>query len=155
MAPQDLRFRLFSPVRELPAELAERLTQIDYDREMALVADDPDRPGPAAGRCEGEHGPRRAAGRVRGDRPHDAKGRGLGRIALGRVVEYARRRGVEEVWGEVMAENEAMLGLARSLGFTLRRDPDEPDAMLAVKRFDRSGRRPSRGDRTGIRGCDS
>jgi acetyltransferase len=139
MAPQDLRFRLFSPVRELPAELAERLTQIDYDREMALVADDPDRPGLLLGGARVSMDPdgRRAefAVTVR----TDAKGRGLGRIALGRVVEYARRRGVEEVWGEVMAENEAMLGLARGLGFTLRHDPDEPDAMLAVKRFDRSG----------------
>jgi hypothetical protein len=45
MAPEDRRFRLFSPARELAPELAERLTQIDYDREMALVADDPDRPG--------------------------------------------------------------------------------------------------------------
>ena len=42
-----------------------------------------------------------------------------------------------------MAENEAMLGLARGLGFTLRRDPDEPDAMLAVKRFDMSGDGPA------------
>jgi acetyltransferase len=47
----------------------------------------------------------------------DAKARGLGRIALERVVDYARRRGVEEVWGEVLADNEAMLALARASAF--------------------------------------
>ena len=51
-------------------------------------------------------------------------------------LDYARGRGVEEVWGTILADNHRMLGLAKALGFRLRRDPDEPDAVLAVKRLD-------------------
>ena len=37
-SPEDARLRLFGPARELMPELAARLTQTDYDRELALVA---------------------------------------------------------------------------------------------------------------------
>ncbi|HYQ91020.1 MAG TPA: acetate--CoA ligase family protein, partial [Candidatus Competibacteraceae bacterium] len=45
--PEDLRMRFFQPLRELPHTLAARLTQIDYNREMALVVTAPDLPGKA------------------------------------------------------------------------------------------------------------
>ena len=38
MTPEDLRLRFLAPIRALSHQLAARLTQIDYDREMALVA---------------------------------------------------------------------------------------------------------------------
>jgi acetyltransferase len=38
MSREDLRLQFFSPLRGLTHALAARLTQIDYDREMALVA---------------------------------------------------------------------------------------------------------------------
>ncbi len=38
MTPEDLRRRFLAPIRALSHQLAARLTQIDYDREMALVA---------------------------------------------------------------------------------------------------------------------
>jgi acetyltransferase len=135
MSPEDARLRLFGPARELLPELAARLTQIDYDRELALVAEDPESPGDLIGgaRVTMDADGRRAefAVTVRSDH----KRRGLGRIALERVIGHARSRGVEEVWGSILAENRAMIGLARSLGFEIRRDPDEPEAVLAVKRL--------------------
>ena len=39
MSPEDLRLRFFTPVRGLSHALAARLSQIDYDREMALLAE--------------------------------------------------------------------------------------------------------------------
>ena len=123
------------PCASCPIELVARLSQIDYDREMALVALGPGLaralwagPGsPGAGQP-----PRRFSVTIRSDR----QGHGLGRCTLEAVLDYARRRGVEEVWGTFLADNHRMLGLAKALGFTLRRDPDEPDAVLAVKRLD-------------------
>ncbi|HEX6010465.1 MAG TPA: acetate--CoA ligase family protein, partial [Geminicoccaceae bacterium] len=44
LTPEDRRMRLFSSMREIPDEFAARLTQIDYDCEMVLVALDPDDP---------------------------------------------------------------------------------------------------------------
>ena len=38
LSPQDIRYRFFTAMRELSPEQMARLTQIDYDREMAFVA---------------------------------------------------------------------------------------------------------------------
>ena len=37
LTPEDMRLRFFGPLRELTHEMAARLTQIDYDREMAFL----------------------------------------------------------------------------------------------------------------------
>src|SRR4051812_17834759 len=135
LTPEDRRLRLFSSMRSLPDELAARLSQIDYDREMVLVALDPDTPDLFWGgaRIAADADNRRAeySVTVRSDK----QGLGLGRICFERVLDYARSRGIEEVWGSVLAENDGMLGLAERLGFTRRRDPDAPDIMLTEKRL--------------------
>lgn len=136
MDREDARRRLFTTVRELSDELVGRLTQIDYDREMALVVPDPDRPDElwAGARISAEPDMRRAefAITVRSDK----QGLGLGRLCLQRVLDYAQTRGIEEVWGSVLAENDGMLALAERLGFTRRRDPDDPELFKVIKRFD-------------------
>ena len=38
LSPQDIRYRFFTAMRELSPEQMARLTQIDYDREMAFIA---------------------------------------------------------------------------------------------------------------------
>ena len=45
LSPENVRLRFFAPVKELTHETAAGLTQIDYDREMALVLADHDRAG--------------------------------------------------------------------------------------------------------------
>jgi acetyltransferase len=135
LTPEDRRKRLFSSMRELPDELAARLTQIDYDREMVLVALDPDDPDLFWGgaRIAADADNRRAEYSV--TIRSDKQGLGLGRICFERVLDYARSRGIEEVWGTVLAENEDMLGLAERLGFSRRRDPDSPDIFITEKRL--------------------
>ena len=41
-------------------------------------------------------------------------------------IEYARARGIREVYGEVLQENEPMLQLNKALGFTIKITPDDP-----------------------------
>ena len=69
------------------------------------------------------------AGAVRSD----LKGMGLGRLLLEEIIEYARRRGVREIWGEVLAENEPMLNLVRGLGFRVQSDQEDRSLMLVTK----------------------
>jgi GNAT superfamily N-acetyltransferase len=52
-------------------------------------------------------------------------GAGLGRALLSALVEAARRRGLREMTGFVLAQNDAMLRLAARLGFEVKRDPDD------------------------------
>lgn len=135
LTPEDRRRRLFSSVREISDEFAARLTQIDYDREMVLVAVDPEHPDVLLGgaRIAADADNRRAEYSV--TVRSDQQGLGLGRICFERILDYARSRGIEEVWGSVLAENEGMLRLAERLGFTRRRDPEMPDVLITTKRL--------------------
>jgi acetyltransferase len=112
---EDIRMRFFTALRSLPDVLVKRLTQIDYDREMAFVAFDAQNRGAGIVRlsCDPDFERAEFAIIIRGD----LKGRGLGRILMEHIIVYARTRGVAEVFGDVLNENAAMRGLAARLGF--------------------------------------
>jgi acetyltransferase len=132
LSPQSVRLRFFAPMKELSHEAAVRLTQLDYDRQMALVLAEP---GPA-GVAE-IHGVARLGADpdneeaefaiVVGD---DMAGKGIGTLLMRRLIDYARRRGLKKLFGHVLAENHAMLALARKLGFEEHASPDEADIRI-------------------------
>jgi acetyltransferase len=116
MSAEDMRLRFFAAMKAMSHRLAARLSQIDYDREMALLAEPED--GSAAlgeARFAADPDNRRAefAVAVRSD----MKRRGLAQLLMTRLIEVARRRGIGALVGEVLPENAAMLGLASRLGF--------------------------------------
>ncbi|WP_182086476.1 bifunctional acetate--CoA ligase family protein/GNAT family N-acetyltransferase [Aureimonas sp. ME7] len=130
--PEDVRLRFFAPMRRIGHAFAARLTQIDYAREMAFVAERPkgEEEGGEAGAILGVA---RLIADPDGERAEfgimvrsDQKGRGLGHILMRTLLAYAARRGVKAVFGEVLAENAAMLAMARALGFTQSRHPEDP-----------------------------
>ncbi|MCP5155156.1 MAG: bifunctional acetate--CoA ligase family protein/GNAT family N-acetyltransferase [Ectothiorhodospiraceae bacterium] len=126
LAPEDVRFRFFGQVREFAHSQLARFTQIDYDREMAFIATDP---APGSGRtlgvvravCDPDNARAEFAIVV----SSELKGRGLGHTLLEKMLRYLRARGTDEVVGEVLASNEAMLNLARRLGFEVTRASGE------------------------------
>jgi acetyltransferase len=129
--PEDVRNRMFIRMRELqPSQLA-RLTQIDYDREMAFVAGYVD----ADGRWK-----TLAVGRVIADPDNisaefaaivrsELKGRGLGHILMLKLINYCRARGTQRITGEVLSPNWRMLKLVRELGFHVYHS-DDPGTMM-------------------------
>lgn len=127
--PADRRLRFFSPLKVLPHAMAARLSQIDYDREMALVAADPRDPaGTLSGVVRLMSDPERERAEFAVMVRSDQKGRGLGFALMQEIVAYARATGIREVFGDVLAENETMLKMAREFGF--RPMPDPGDAAL-------------------------
>jgi acetyltransferase len=48
-----------------------------------------------------------------------------------RLFDWGRQVGVRVVAGQVLAENAAMLGFVRALGFTLRPSAEGPEVMEA------------------------
>ncbi len=117
-SPEDLRLRFFHAVRALSPEQMARMTQVDYEREMALIAVDD--AGETAGVCR--------LVRLGGDARQgefavlvqpQAKGLGLARHLLACLCGWARGQGLTQIVGQVLAENAPMLGLVRALGFTL------------------------------------
>jgi acetyltransferase len=130
MTPDDLRLRFFSAVRSLDHSQLARMTQIDYDREMALVAT-----------VTGEDGKPRTLGVVRAVADPDnetaefavtvlseLKGHGLGRLLMERIIAYARSRGTHWLLGEALRENTGMIALARASGFAVT-PTDDPGVV--------------------------
>ncbi|MFP4305934.1 MAG: GNAT family N-acetyltransferase [Desulfococcaceae bacterium] len=115
--------RFFSHMRKLPRHMLIRFTQIDYDREMALVA--------LTESAEEEKmlGIARVIGTPGGKKGEFAvlvgdpwQGKGIGAELLTRVLRIVQERGMETVWGAALAQNTQMANLARELGFEIERE---------------------------------
>jgi len=108
--------RFMQHLPQLPPKMLARFTQLDYDRELALVA-------LHAGEfiAVGRYAPN-----ADGETAEFAlvvadawQGRGLGRRLLERLREEARKAGYKALYGNIMEANHEMLDLARRLGFTV------------------------------------
>lgn len=130
LSPEDVRYRFFSAMRELSAEMTARLTQIDYDREMAFIAVR-DLTGETVGVSRLVAGPDGLSGEFAVIVEPAVKGKGVATRLMQCLIDWARARGMREVVGQVLAENAPMLAFVRHLGFSVRRFPDEPDVMEA------------------------
>lgn len=132
LTPEEIRLRFLHAMQFLSHELAAYLTQIDYDREMALVLCEP-----VAQKESVMYGMVRLAADP--DNAHaefdilihrDMTGLGLGPMLVRRIIDYARNRGIGEIFGEVLAENRPMLRLCEAFGFKKKRDPEDPGVMI-------------------------
>ena len=59
-------------------------------------------------------------------------GKGLGTMMMQHIIDYARRAGIRELDGDVLKNNEPMLKLSKSLGFTQSDVPDD-DSIVKVR----------------------
>jgi len=132
MTPEDLRMRFFVPVHGISHALAARLTQIDYDREMALVAQ---HAGTAVGIARYFADPDRLSAEYAVAVRSDWKGRGVGYLLMNRLIAVARQYGVGELVGEVLRENRPMLQMCRELGFAAAADPADASIVRVTKRL--------------------
>ncbi len=134
----DIRMRFFSALKHVPRSLAARLTQIDYDREMAFVALAPD---DAA--MEGAAPTIQAMVRLNADPDFDRaeyavlvrsdrKGVGLGFTLMQAIIDHARAIGVKELYGDVQRDNRAMLAMCTELGFTRTAVPGDASLVEVV-----------------------
>jgi acetyltransferase len=131
-------FRFMSTIRELSPQMLARFTQIDYDREMALIA------------VTAKDGREEEVGVVRYITNPDGTScefaivvddewqkYGLGRHLMAQLIEVARSRGLATMSGDILADNRPMLALAASLGFVISDVAGEPGvkhATLAIGR---------------------
>ena len=113
----------------LSTEQIARLTQVDYEREMALLAVRPDGTTVGVARLvrEMDTGEAEFAVVVQGD----AKGNGVASALMRHLLAWGRAKGVREVVGQVLADNAPMLAFIRKLGFKVRRTPGDADVLAA------------------------
>ncbi len=124
LSPEDIRFRFLAPRKEFSHKFFARFTQIDYARAMAFVALNKEQNellGVARLAADPDY--------VRGEYAiivrSDLKGTGIGWALMRHLISYAEKEGLRELVGDVLANNQRMLGMCRTLGFEIAVDPED------------------------------
>lgn len=136
LSEESRYFRFFGALHELNPEQLARFTQIDYDREMALIAvveDD---------HAETEIGVARYV--INPDWRScefalvvaDAwQHKGIGHRLMEALIDVARTKGLKSMEGDVLANNLNMLELVAGLGFSIAAKEEDPAVKRVVKIF--------------------
>ncbi len=134
LSDRSVYFRYFHVVTLNQRVAHERLTRIcfiDYDREIALVAEarEPGREGQilGVGRLTKQHGVNEAEFAV--IIADDVQGKGLGREFLARLEEVARAERLDRLTADVLTENVEMIRLCEQRGYQLSTRSDDPQVM--------------------------
>ncbi|TAN86580.1 MAG: GNAT family N-acetyltransferase, partial [Gallionella sp.] len=134
LSEESKYFRFMSSMHELTETMLVRFTQIDYSREMALIAVAADQGketelgvaryaiNPDGGSCE--------FALVVAD---DFQGKGLGQKLMVALMEAARSKGLKTIEGEVLGSNHNMLKLMDRIGFTIKASEDDQSIMKVGK----------------------
>ncbi len=127
ISPEDVRYRFFSTLRELSPERIARMTQVDYDREMAFVAvrANGDTVGVSRLVCDRDEGEFAVIVQP------DMKGRGLARHLMQRLIAWGRAQGMTAIVGQVWPRTRRCWRSCAGWAFSVRRLPDEPDVVEA------------------------
>jgi acetyltransferase len=132
LSSETSRFRFFQIIKDLPHEALVRFCNIDYDREMAFIAET----------REGDHKVEVGVSRLILE-PNKKKGefavvvsdnyqsKGLGIKLVDMLIEVAKEKGVDSIYGIIMGENLKMIRLCEKLGFTTKREHE--DVLVELK----------------------
>lgn len=134
LSTETSRFRFFQIIKDLPHESLVRFCNIDYDREMAFIAE----------RREGDRHVEIGVSRLilEPNKKHGEfavvvadkyQGKGLGIKLVDMLIDVAREKSVESIYGIIMSENVKMVSLCEKLGFSTRREQDDVVAELKLK----------------------
>jgi acetyltransferase len=133
-------FRFFYRMHELSPSMLARFTQVDYDREMALVGvvDDSGAPEGVSfvGVARFIQNPDNESAEyaiVVGDA---WQGKGIARSLMQHLIAFARRKGLKRLEGAVLKANANMVKFVTSLGFAVHDDPTDPDQHMTVLELD-------------------
>ncbi|CAG7857435.1 Peptidyl-lysine N-acetyltransferase Pat [biofilm metagenome] len=128
-------FRFMNSVQELSESMLARFTQIDYSREMALIA------VTVQQGKEIELGVTRYTINPDGESCEFAlvvadcmRGKGLGRLLMINLMDIARSKGLKIMEGDVLNNNHNMLKLMQRLDFTIVANPED-DTLKTVKKL--------------------
>jgi acetyltransferase len=135
MSDESRYYRFMDTLRELTPTMLVRFTQIDYDREMALV-----------GTLAGDEGKETQIGVARYVVNPDGESvefalavgdawqkSGVGRKLMTALIDCARQKGYRAVVGDVLSTNGKMFNLMTSLGFTIHPHPDDTAVKRVIK----------------------
>ena len=109
-----------------------RLSQIDYDRQMTLIAQLPDA-AQVLGIARFSADPDNRLARFAVALRCDISGQEIGPRLIARLIDIAHARGIAIVFGDIARADGDRQAWCRSLGFTASVHPDDPD-LISVRR---------------------
>jgi acetyltransferase len=125
LSEETMRMRLFRMIKEITHEMLVRFCNIDYDRDIAIVAEikeNEKRRIIGIGRVMREHDLR--TGEI-GVLVHDEfQGKGLGYKLMETIISIVKEKGIEELRGLALTENTRILKMVREFDFTRQYLPD-------------------------------
>lgn len=117
LSPQTMHFRFFQIIKDIPHEIMTSYCNIDYDREMAIVAELGDKKIIGATRFIIEANRKRAEFAILvGD---EWQGLGLGAKFMDYLLRIAKEMKLQTIYGLVTYDNDKMLKLMEKYGFTV------------------------------------
>ncbi|MEP7183344.1 MAG: GNAT family N-acetyltransferase [Betaproteobacteria bacterium] len=132
LSEQTRYFRFFYRLHELTPAMLARFTQVDYDRELALVAvDGVDNPM-FVGVARYITNPDQESAEFAVVVADAWQNRGVARALMEKLIGCARARGLARLEGTVLRNNPNMLRFTQGLGFVVHDDPDEPEQVKMV-----------------------
>ncbi len=133
LSERTQRFRFFQLIKSITHELLIRYTQIDYDREIAIIAEiEEDRKKKMAGVVRLIADPSNEIAEfaiVVADPWHNQN---LGNKFTDYILDIARKRGIKTVYAEVLRENFIMLHIFRKRGFKITQEEGVCHAELEL-----------------------
>ena len=134
LSDESRYYRFFNAIRDLSESALTRFTQVDYDRDMALIA------------VISENGRETQIGVARYSINPDGRScefaiavadawqrKGIGSKLLHSLMDAARRRGIETMEGTVLSGNARMMALMDGLGFTVDASAGDPTVRHVVR----------------------
>lgn len=137
---QESRYmRFMQALRELTPDMLVRLTQIDYDRDMAFVAlseqgDEVSKIGVVRYSINPDHNSCEFALAI----SDQWQNRGLGGLLMQTIMDAARAKGLRTIEGEVLTNNSNMLRLMKRLGFERQTSTMDDGVVIVTKHLNSS-----------------
>ena len=130
MSAESRFYRFMHAISELTPQMTAQFTKLDYDRQMAFVAD-------AENHAEGIVGVSRyimssdkTTGEFAVSLSDDWQEQGLAKQLMSVLIEHARYQGLSSIHGDVLRTNSAMRKLMKAMEFKAHKNPDDPETMI-------------------------
>jgi acetyltransferase len=134
LSDESSRARFFRIIKNLKHESLVRFSNIDYDREMAFIAETKE---------NGQHieigvgrlilEPNRRRGEFAVVVTDKYQDKGLGTKLVDMLINWAEEKGLERIYGIILPENRRMIQLSEKLGFHIEYLPEEVFVDLQLK----------------------
>ncbi|MEM1995096.1 MAG: GNAT family N-acetyltransferase [Nitrososphaerales archaeon] len=122
---ESIRYRFFQIIKDTPHEVRVRYCNIDYDREIAIVAElNEEERKRILGVVRVSLEPDRKKGEIAFIVADPWQGLGLGTKMVDYVIEIAKEMGVESLYAIMLPDNYQAMKLTKKMGFTLQKMED-------------------------------